>query len=464
MTWNARITKEQEQDIAAVTAAKADILNTRSLLGVAGTYNPGDPFVNRSPSRYNAGNLVSRISFDATAKLTNASGVTVSLDSENTLHAADMPGVSLKFAKTTAGTSAEARHTLAAPIDVNHGIMVLRFYLHLGAGVTAADNLSYVELRLYDHTHGIDTAFCSIFKIWVTANTATVDANGVSGWYCIPVCLDCPTSTGAAAATLTEIEFIKITIASSGADTPAKTANIPIITLDAIEFYTSPFAAAWYSIRIDTTTGTGALTVAEALKDLSVKATIGIAPELIGASGNLTLANLTTIQGWGHQLALYSGDYPNWTAWSSKTEAQKRNYLSTVAAWCLANGLPVSLARTVFASGGTGFIPHDRLLLQEAKCKQFGGLNGTWANSAGNLETAFRPEVMHTGYFIDVVTGGTTPGAVTALIALAPTAKLGISLGSHVATANQRATLLSCVADLKTATFTNKTWADLLVL
>ena len=463
MTWNARITKEQEQDIAAVTAAKADILNTRSLLGVAGTYNPGDPFVNRAQSRYNAGNLVSRISFDATAKLTDLgipASVVVSLDSENTLHAADMPGVSLKFAKTTAGTSAEARHTLAAPTDVNHNVMVLRFYLHPGAGVTAADKLSYVEVTLFDHTHGYVSTHKSVFKIWVSANLATTDANGVSGWYCIPVCLDCPTSIGGtAAATLTEIEIIKIVVVPV-AD---MTANIPIITLDAIEFYTSPFAAAWYSIRIDSGT-TNALDMAESLKDLSVKATFAIQPGTIGTTGYMTFANLVTVQGWGHQLALYSGDYPTWTAWASKTEAQKRNLLSTAAAWCLANGLPVSLARTVCASGGSGFIPHDRLLFQEARIKQFGGLDGSYAIATGELETAFRPEVMHTGYFIDVVTGDTTPAAVTALIALAATAKLGISLGSHIATANQRATLLSCVSDLQTAAIVNKTWPDLLVL
>jgi hypothetical protein len=343
--------------------------------------------------------------------------------------------------------------------------MVLRFYLHSGAGVTAADKLSYVEVTLYDHTHGYSGAYKSVFRIWVTECLATTDSNGVSGWYCIPVCLDCPTSIGStAAATLTEIEILKIVTASSGADTPAKTANIPIITLDAIEFYSSPFSAAWYSIRIDNNSSPVALDMAEDLKDLSVKATFGITPEEIGTSGNLTLANLATIQGWGHQLALYSGDYPVWSSWQTKTEAQKRNLLSTAAAWCLANGLPVSLARTVCASGGKGFIPHDRLLLQEAQCKQFGGLDGSYAIATGELETAFRPEVMHTGYFINVVTGGDTPGAVTALIALAPTAKLGISLGSHIATANQRATLLSCVSDLQTAAIANKTWPDLLVL
>jgi len=427
----------------------------------------GDPFVNRAPSRYNAGNLVSRISFDATAKLTNLgtpASVVVSLDSENTLHAADMPGVSLKLAKTAVESSAYGRHVLASPINVNHGIMVLKFYLHLGANVTAADRLSYVDVILWDHTHTYGSStHRSEFKLWLTSATATTDANGVSGWYCIPVALDCPTTVGSTGgADLTELETISITFVP--VNNPSWITNIPIITLDSIEFYTSPFSAAWYSIRVDSGR-TDALDMAEDLKDLSVKATFAIEPGTIGTTGYMTLANLITVQGWGHQLALYSGDYPVWSSWQTKTEAQKRNLLSTAAAWCLANGLPVSLARTVCASGGQGFIPHDRLVLQEARIKQFGGLGGTFGSGINLLETAFRPEVMHTGYFISIPSVPTTPAGVTALIALVTAGcKLGISIGSHVATANERAALLASVADLQTAAIANKTWAEVLVL
>jgi hypothetical protein len=122
------------------------------------------------------------------------------------------------------------------------------------------------------------------------------------------------------------------------------------------------------------------------------------------------------------------------------------------------------VARTVFASGGQGFIPHDRLVLQEAQVKQFGGLGGTFGGDFALLETAFRPEVLHTGYFITVPSTTTTPAAVDSLIAKAVAANLGITLGSHVATANERATLLSCVASLQAAGIADKTWAEVLAM
>jgi len=450
-----RYWKNLPVDVADVAAVADQIRSDVTLLGVAGTYVPGDPLVNRPRSRYNAGNLIARASFDATAKLTNTSGVTVSLDSANTLHTADTPGVSLKLTKGTSASDFSVRHVLGSHVSAAHGVMVLWFYLHPGTGIAAPEKLDYVQVELYDHTHGYSN-YVTKFKLWLDSKLVTTDANGVGGWYCVPVSLDCPSSLGSSGAAIRpEIDTIRIILNANAA------ADVPIVTLDALEFYNTPFAAAWYSVRIDGDT-TAAYDMAVSLTALSVDATFGIAPANIGTSGHMTVANLVEIQGWGHQLALYAGDQAERAAWQAKTEADKRTLLADAAAWCLANSLPLSLARTVFASGGTGFIPHDRLLLQEAQCKQFGGLDGTYAISAGELETAFRPEVMHTGYFIAAATGGTTPTAVTALIALAATAKLGISLGSHVATANERATLLACVADLQTATIADKTWAEVL--
>ena len=452
--------KFKPSDVAAVNAAKGDILSSQTILGVTGTYDPGEPMLLGPLTRYPPASRVAVVPLDTAASITNLANGTATVDSTNVLHSSVYPPTSVKVTKATSGAACTFRASPASPINAPHSVMVLWFYLHPGADAASGNRMDYINLILWN------SAYSAYNSYDMKLPNAIGDESGAAGWYCADICLDTPTATSGGGINGTDIKRIDFTFVPI-ANT---TTNTPSITFDALEFWASPFAAPWFTVRIDSSIQAG-LTACTALAGLGspVKATLGIDLDLIGSGGgNLTLANLATIAGQGHQLVHYPGGSLSWISWVSKTLAQKRAILAYGAQWCAANSMTPDIARTISGPGNSGFVPHDRRLMLEAGVHQYS--LGQILGQVNLMQTAFRPQNYYTSYFMSAAgEGTTTPAAVTALItkistAAAAGANFGFALGTHVATENDRTTLMAIVADFQAAGFVNKTWNDVLLM
>ena len=287
--------------------------------------------------RYNS-KAILNLPCDDTADWSALTGDVLAHDTDNVV-CGEAAARSLKYTKAqTTYAIGFMTHTLASSTDVRTGAgnapwLLLRYYLHDGAGLAAYTQITGMEVRINSGAGN-----------WTDYFTVTMDGLARRpGWRTSIVPLNRAT-TGAGSPSWQTITAVRVRMLTDS------TASLPAVTFDQVSFIEPFVTKPTLAITLDDAVTTQREFFAY-LASKHVPFTLYMCPARIGTAGYITVAELRRLQASGVLIGNHAWNHEFWVTDSMAWPSIKRS-VTRATEWMVENGFGEG-ARLFANPGGT---------------------------------------------------------------------------------------------------------------